>query len=118
MCVFQTADPYKGEEFKIEIELGEYPFKAPKITFLEPVIVHPNVEKSGKICFGILNPDKWKPGYQLKEILRSLVALVNEPDLENPVRAEIAELWKKKLWTELGSEQFRTRVKEINERKK
>lgn len=38
----------------------EYPFKGPKLRFLTP-IYHPNVDKDGNLCVGVIKAEAWKP---------------------------------------------------------
>lgn len=38
----------------------EYPFKGPKIRFQTP-IYHPNVDKDGNLCVGVIKAEGWKP---------------------------------------------------------
>ena len=50
--ILPQSQPYCQASFLIEIILPrEYPFKHPKITFLDPMY-HPRVHESGKICCG------------------------------------------------------------------
>jgi ubiquitin-protein ligase len=49
---FPQTEPYCRASFLIEIILPrEYPFKGPKLIFLDP-IYHPNVDESGEQCCG------------------------------------------------------------------
>ena len=78
MCVF------------IFLFLAEYPFKPPKVCF-KTKIYHPNIDEKGQVCLPIINPENWKPATKTDQVIQSLVALVNDPEPEHPLRADIAE---------------------------
>lgn len=83
--------PYNKGAFKIFIEFpAEYPFKPPKITF-KTKIYHPNVDEKGQVCLPIISAENWKPATKTNQVIQSLVALVNEPEPEHPLRADLAE---------------------------
>ena len=44
-----AGSPFAGGKFKIVCKFENYPFKAPKVTFLTPIF-HPNVGEDGQIC--------------------------------------------------------------------
>lgn len=81
--------PYNKGAFRIEINFpAEYPFKPPKITF-KTKIYHPNVDERGQVCLPIL--EHWKPATKTDHVIQSLVALINEPEPEHPLRADLAQ---------------------------
>jgi len=83
--------PYNKGAFKIYIEFpAEYPFKPPKITF-KTKIYHPNVDEKGQVCLPIISAENWKPATKTDQVIQSLVALVNDPEPEHPLRADLAE---------------------------
>ncbi|MGH0177030.1 UNVERIFIED_CONTAM: hypothetical protein FKN15_073759, partial [Acipenser sinensis] len=83
--------PYDKGAFKIEINFpAEYPFKPPKITF-KTKIYHPNIDEKGQVCLPIISAENWKPATKTDQVLQSLVTLVNEPEPEHPLRADLAE---------------------------
>lgn len=82
---------YEGGKFKIEATFPlEYPFKAPTIKFLSR-IYHPNVTQEGLLCIGLLKPDAWKPSIRIEHVLRSIINLLVEPNLDDAIVASIAE---------------------------
>ena len=95
---------------RIEFTADYSPFNPPTITFLNK-IYHPNVEESGKIYVKAISPDKWKPATRMEEgksarqmgkgtvgclVIREVLEQVDNPDMEHPVRADVAEEYEKK----------------------
>ncbi len=76
---------------------AEYPFKPPKIGF-KTKIYHPNIDEKGQVCLPIINAENWKPATKTDQVIQSLVALVNDPEPEHPLRADIAEGLSNLLW--------------------
>jgi len=87
--------PYNKGAFKIQIEFpADYPFKPPKITF-KTKIYHPNVDDKGNICLPIISPENWKPATKTDQVVQSLINLINEPEPDHPLRADLAEEFQK-----------------------
>lgn len=83
-------EPYKKGAFKIEIKFpAEYPFKPPKVRF-KTKIYHPNVDEKGSICLPIIIPENWKPATRTEQVVNALVAMVNDPQPEHPLRPDVA----------------------------
>jgi len=84
-------EPYNKGAFKISIEFpAEYPFKPPKITF-NTKIYHPNIDEKGQVCLPIIAPENWKPATKTDQVIASLLSLVQDPEPDHPLRAELAE---------------------------
>jgi len=87
--------PYNLGAFEIEINFpAEYPFKPPKITF-KTKIYHPNIDEKGQVCLPIISPENWKPATKTDQVIQALVALVNMPEPEHPLRGDLAEEYTK-----------------------
>ncbi|EDV29319.1 Ubiquitin-conjugating enzyme E2 L3 [Trichoplax sp. H2] len=93
--IVPNSAPYNKGAFKIEITYpAEYPFKPPKITF-KTRIYHPNIDEKGQVCLPIVSPENWKPATKTDQIIFSLIALINDPEPEHPLRTDIAEEYSK-----------------------
>jgi len=83
--------PYNKGAFKIEITFPiEYPFKPPKINFLTS-IYHPNIDEKGQVCLPIIAPENWKPATRTLQVIESLAGMVNDPEPDHPLRADLAK---------------------------
>ena len=71
---------------------AEYPMSPPYVYFVTK-IYHPNVDSIGRICLDIL-ADRWSPALQTPKVALSLQALLSEPNPEDPLDNNIADLWK------------------------
>lgn len=86
--------PYHGGTFRLSIKFPtDYPFKPPRISFITPIF-HPNVTESGGICLDILK-DKWSPALNISKVLLSLVSLLGDPNPDDPMRGDVADLYKR-----------------------
>uniref|UniRef100_A0A915EPJ2 UBC core domain-containing protein n=1 Tax=Ditylenchus dipsaci TaxID=166011 RepID=A0A915EPJ2_9BILA len=81
--------------FKVTVEFPpEYPFKPPVLRF-ETKIYHPNVDETGLVCISIISTEHWKPATRTQQVIEALLALIAEPELSHPLRADLAEEYEK-----------------------
>ncbi|KAH3759164.1 ubiquitin-conjugation enzyme [Pelomyxa schiedti] len=87
------GSPYAGGIFRLDIHFpADYPFKPPKIVFLNRVF-HPNINRNGAICLDILK-DQWSPALTISRVLLSISSLLTDPNPNDPLDGESAHLYK------------------------
>ncbi|XP_054837749.1 ubiquitin-conjugating enzyme E2 T [Eublepharis macularius] len=96
--ILGSADtPYEKGVFDLEVLVPlRYPFEPPKMRFLTP-IYHPNIDSSGRICLDVLRlPPKgaWRPSLNIATLLTSIQLLMNEPNPDDPLMADISSEYK------------------------
>jgi ubiquitin-conjugating enzyme E2 D/E len=104
-----TESPYEGGLFWLDIHFPiDYPFKPPKIKF-DTYIYHPNIHNNGSICLDILK-NQWSPALTISKVLLSISSLLTEPNPEDPLVSEIADLYKNEY------EKYYKKAKEYTEK--
>jgi len=82
--------PFEKGKFQLELDLPtEYPFKPPKVKFVTKVY-HPNIKSDGTVCNEVLG-DGWSPQLRIQEVLLTMRTLLKEPNVDNPLEADIAQ---------------------------
>lgn len=93
MLMGPSNSPFQGGLFRLNIVFPlDYPFKPPKITFITK-IYHPNVNANGIICLDILK-NQWSPALTISKVLLSISSLLDDPNPDDPLVPEIANLFK------------------------
>eukprot|EP00455_Lapot_gusevi_P038681 TRINITY_DN43369_c0_g1_i1.p1 TRINITY_DN43369_c0_g1~~TRINITY_DN43369_c0_g1_i1.p1 ORF type:complete len:232 (+),score=40.94 TRINITY_DN43369_c0_g1_i1:79-774(+) len=86
--------PYVGGVFHIFVRFTkEYPKRPPQMRF-ETKIFHCNFSEQGHIDFSALLAFGYSPSMSVLELLQEVYELLDDPDPGNPVRHEVAELYR------------------------
>ncbi|XP_034046284.1 NEDD8-conjugating enzyme Ubc12 [Thalassophryne amazonica] len=82
---------YKGGRFVFSFKVGQgYPHDPPKVK-CETMVYHPNIDLEGNVCLNILRED-WKPVLTINSIIYGLQYLFLEPNPEDPLNKDAAEV--------------------------
>ncbi len=96
--VAPTAGYWKGAKYTFNFSVPNmYPHEAPKVECMTK-IYHPNIDLTGKVCLNILRHD-WKPVLDVNAVIYGLILLFEEPNPDDPLEKEIAELFRNDLPT-------------------
>jgi len=82
---------YTGACFKFQVNIPTtYPYDPPKVE-CQTLVYHPNIDWEGHVCLNILRAD-WMPVLNLGSVLFGLVTLFLEPNPDDPLNKEAAQL--------------------------
>ncbi|GAB6033171.1 Nedd8-conjugating enzyme UbcE2M [Chamberlinius hualienensis] len=82
---------YRGGRFAFSFKVGpNYPHEPPKVK-CETQVYHPNIDLEGNVCLNILRED-WKPVLTINSIVYGLQYLFLEPNPEDPLNKEAADV--------------------------
>mmetsp|Transcript_44922 Transcript_44922/g.82019 ORF Transcript_44922/g.82019 Transcript_44922/m.82019 type:complete len:295 (+) Transcript_44922:55-939(+) len=103
-----SGTPYEGGLFKLALWFPEeYPFKPPRVQFITPCF-HPNISERGQVCLNILK-EEWSPMLTVSSLLTCISSLLCEPNPQDPLNSEAADLLEKRPATFLSTAQAWTR---------
>ena len=82
---------WKNGKYTFSIEVGpNYPHDAPKC-LCNTQIYHPNIDLEGHVCLNILRDD-WRPVLGINAVFLGLIFLFIEPNPNDPLNHEAAEV--------------------------
>jgi len=82
---------YRGGKFIFSFKVGpNYPHEPPKVK-CETQVYHPNIDLEGNVCLNVLRED-WKPVLTINSIVYGLQYLFLEPNPEDPLNKEAADV--------------------------
>lgn len=85
---------WKGATYHFTFTIPpHYPHSPPKVE-CQTKIYHPNIDLQGKVCLNILRED-WKPVLDINGVVYGLIYLFYEPNPDDPLNHEAAELFRK-----------------------
>ncbi|MEV7447041.1 ubiquitin-conjugating enzyme E2 [Streptomyces sp. NPDC091204] len=88
----EASSVFAGRRLPLEVTVPTtYPASPPRMRFTEPVY-HPDITTSGGIDADVLSK-QWSPALTIETMLRSVLALLDEPDVHDPLRPEVAEVY-------------------------
>jgi ubiquitin-conjugating enzyme E2 R len=85
---------------------NNYPYSPPTIKFNRP-IYHPNIYPDGKLCISILHApgvdemsgelatERWSPLQGAESVLRSILLLLDDPEVSSPANVDAGVLYRK-----------------------
>ena len=89
--------PFEGTVFTISMAIpARYPMEPPVCTFVTPIPYHPNICQAGRICLDTLKrppTGSWSPASNLTTVLLSLQSLLQEPNPDDGLMADISRLY-------------------------
>lgn len=92
MLLLPDQLPYRLKAFHLRMDFPrEYPLMPPTLRFTTK-IYHPNISEDGLVCLPLISTENWKPYTKAYQVLEALSILVNRPNLDEPVRLELADL--------------------------
>jgi ubiquitin-conjugating enzyme E2 R len=85
----------------------DYPYQPPRFRFLIP-IYHPNIYADGQLCISILHKpgedlmsgeeasERWSPLQGVESVLRSVLLLLDDPEINSPANVDASVLYRDK----------------------
>lgn len=87
---------------------ADYPYQPPTFRFVTPNICHPNVYLDGNLCISILHKpgddvrsgelasERWNVLHGVESVLRSVLLLMDDPEINSPANVDASVLYRDK----------------------
>lgn len=96
VCISPDSGFWKNASYHFTFHIPpHYPHTPPKVD-CKTKIYHPNIDLQGKVCLNILRED-WKPVLDINSVIYGLIYLFYEPNPDDPLNHEAAELFRKNV---------------------
>ncbi|CAM1508119.1 Fc.00g049670.m01.CDS01 [Cosmosporella sp. VM-42] len=109
LWVVNPDSVWHGAYLKAEMRFtGEYPYQPPTFRFLTKNICHPNVYSDGNLCISILHKpgedeqsgelanERWNVLHGVESVLRSVLLLLDDPEINSPANVDASVLYRDK----------------------
>jgi ubiquitin-conjugating enzyme E2 R len=106
LMVVNPDSAFNGAFLRAEMTFtDEYPYQPPKFRFLVP-IYHPNIYADGQLCISILHKpgedlmsgeaasERWSPLQGVESVLRSVLLLLDDPEINSPANVDAGVLYR------------------------
>lgn len=87
---------------------SDYPYQPPSFRFLTKAMCHPNVYPDGTLCISILHKpgddvqsgelasERWNVLHGVESVLRSVLLLLDDPEINSPANVDASVLYRDK----------------------
>lgn len=109
LWVVNPDSVWYGAYLKAEMRFtSEYPYQPPTFRFLTKNICHPNVYSDGNLCISILHKpgddeqsgelanERWNVLHGVESVLRSVLLLLDDPEINSPANVDASVLYRDK----------------------
>lgn len=104
--VINEESAFNGAYLKAEMTFtDQYPHQPPTFKF-QRKITHPNIYPDGKLCISILHApgedeqsgelasERWSPLHSVESVLRSVLLLLDDPEINSPANVDAGILYR------------------------
>ncbi|KAH6686326.1 ubiquitin-conjugating enzyme [Plectosphaerella plurivora] len=109
LMVVNPDSVFHGAYLKAEMRFPhDYPYSPPRFAFQTKSIYHPNIYPNGELCISILHKpgddeqsgeqacERWSPLQGAESVLRSVLLLLDDPEINSPANVDAGVLYRDK----------------------